>query len=444
MPKFFFFRRSDPFFRLYFAENGFDMRKICQAIASILLCLVSCTPVDLTSRMSYVIKDSSLEGPEPAEPDIVPVFFIAGLEFGDGYDWRRDPDYGFSDCTMFLESGGVRLAGFDVGYESEVSSDADMVRCIGGHVYTDFSTDTETVIKRDGAELFRYPGREMILSLLPTDEGICTLGVPREGSGWTYRCNGVLVGSASAGIPERMLYEDSGKVCFSYSVTDYGFYGSESTYHIVEDGISRQILPPTGYELSDCLRCGGKLYLLLRKESTGMSFLSCDGLLAAVTVNNTSATANAVSLVSDGESVYVCGAITNRGDGSVTDAVWKGTVLHTVFEEDFCLDFLYPSGDGIFAVGHDCLSPSAVVTYHGGTYSEMDAGYVFSSRGCGAFSHGHYCIAMNPESPGAAPYFIIDGKRMDLEINGWIAGVGYELSESSQDTVLDESGLTEM
>ena len=210
MPKFFFFRRSDPFFRLYFAENGFDMRKICQAIASILLCLVSCTPVDLTSRMSYVIKDSSLEGPEPAGPDIVPVFFIAGLEFGAGYDWRRDPDYGFSDCTMFLESGGARLVGFEVGYESEVSSDADMVRCIGGHVYTDFSTDTETVIKRDGAELFRYPCREMILSLLPTDEGICTLGVPREGSGWTYRCNGVLVGSASTGIPERMLYEDSG------------------------------------------------------------------------------------------------------------------------------------------------------------------------------------------------------------------------------------------
>ena len=51
---------------------------------------------------------------------------------------------------------------------------------------------------------------------------------------------------------------------------------------------------------------------------------------------------------------------------------------------------------------------------------------------------------MNPESPGAAPYFIIDGKRSDLEINGWIAGVGYELSESSQDPVLDESGLTEM
>ena len=37
-----------------------------------------------------------------------------------------------------------------VGEEYHISPDPDMHRVIEGHLYTDYSTDKETIIKKDG------------------------------------------------------------------------------------------------------------------------------------------------------------------------------------------------------------------------------------------------------------------------------------------------------
>ena len=92
--------------------------------------------------------------------------YVTGVEYPDGYDWMADLGSDADGAVLFLMNGDERIVELPVGYDSCISADADMHRCIDGHLYTDFSTDRETVIKMDGIELLRYPGREMITDIM--------------------------------------------------------------------------------------------------------------------------------------------------------------------------------------------------------------------------------------------------------------------------------------
>ena len=56
-----------------------------------------------------------------------------------------------------------------------------------GHLYTDNLDGTETVIRRDGEELFRYPGRESLRGFLLVGGKVHTLGQNLDGDGFAYR-----------------------------------------------------------------------------------------------------------------------------------------------------------------------------------------------------------------------------------------------------------------
>ena len=93
------------------------------------------------------------------------VCYVTGLDYPEGYDWRSDSENGTVKCSLVVFADGVPAMKVAVGNEYHISPDPDMHRIINGHLYTDFSTDDETIIKKDGQEIFRYPGREMICGM---------------------------------------------------------------------------------------------------------------------------------------------------------------------------------------------------------------------------------------------------------------------------------------
>ena len=143
---------------------------IVPAIASVLISGVSCEDSWTSGRLA--VPDAKEEGglAEPEE-DLAPVYYVAGVEYPEGYDWMRDPQHGTVECSMFLMRGTFRCLELSVGYDFEISSYGDMARCVGDHIFTDYSTMAETVIRKDGTEILRYPGREMIKGLTEDEEG---------------------------------------------------------------------------------------------------------------------------------------------------------------------------------------------------------------------------------------------------------------------------------
>ena len=179
--------------------------------------------------------------------------YITGIEYPQGYNWMPDLGSNAEGAVLFLMKEDERVLEIPVGYGHCVSADADMHRCIDGHLYTDFSTDQETVVKKDGVEMFRFFGREMIICMLDRDDGIHTLGQPRSGTGWVYRRNGEIILYKGSGQILHGLYMDGESICFSYMDPIETSGGVRNLYYTVKDGSPQSKPFPSGwYPLRSC------------------------------------------------------------------------------------------------------------------------------------------------------------------------------------------------
>lgn len=122
--------------------------------------------------------------------------YLTAIRFPDGYAWDRDTCAVDGEVWIDLYRDGERVRSLPAG----ASVHPDMHRYRDGHVYADWSTDTETVVTREGAELFRFDGREALRGFLVREDGVHTLGQDRDGSGFTYRVDGRILYRSETGI----------------------------------------------------------------------------------------------------------------------------------------------------------------------------------------------------------------------------------------------------
>lgn len=189
------------------------MKRLKMILSVTALCLLaSCGLTEVDERQPqpvvppYLVDDSK-----------VPVTYVLAFDYADGYEWHSDRDYGTSDCNMVLFANGRKVRKIPVGYNYNLLPDTDMHRVIGGDIYSDYSTDSHTVILKNGEEVFRYQSREMIVSMTVSGNDIYTLGSFRSGAGFSARKNGAVLVESSLGYPfsHAVLGED-GEYSFCY------------------------------------------------------------------------------------------------------------------------------------------------------------------------------------------------------------------------------------
>ena len=122
--------------------------------------------------------------------------YLTAVRFPDGYAWDLDTCAVDGEVWIDLYRDGERVRSLPAG----ASVHPDMHRYMDGHLYADWSTDTETVVARDGAELFRFVGRESLRGFLVREDGVHTLGQDRDGNGFTYRIDGRVVYRSETGV----------------------------------------------------------------------------------------------------------------------------------------------------------------------------------------------------------------------------------------------------
>lgn len=169
------------------------------------------------------------------------VCYMTAMDYPDGYDWRVDTEKGSVKCSLTVFADEIPIMKIPVGDEYEISSEPDMHRMIGGHIYTDYSTDSETVIKKDGKEIFRFDGREMILDAYVSGQDFLTLGCPRKGNGLTFRKNGTAVFQKNNAVPfNKMLTKNNG-ISFAFREIVESGNDELEKYWLFQDSEVRQI-----------------------------------------------------------------------------------------------------------------------------------------------------------------------------------------------------------
>lgn len=218
--------------------------------------LLSSCGLEQTGSGTHTGSDGVWRGPSYGK-HMSGTWYAAALDYPEGYDWRTGAEDEGVFIVMFAD--GVPVLKVPAGRKHEVPGDPQRIRIRSGHLYTDYTDGTVTVIKRDGEEILRYDGAEEAVALEYVEGRLHMLCVPETGSGFVYRVDG-----------EAAVARDEGKLYGGLEVWDgrVGFcFANQSRSYEVRDGKVALVTPEEDTaEITDMQICEGRLCMLTKTD----------------------------------------------------------------------------------------------------------------------------------------------------------------------------------
>ncbi len=349
------------------------------------------------------------------------VVYVTAVDYADSYDLLTDGEKGQVKCSLVVYADGSLLMKVPVGDRYEVSSDPDTHWMVNGHLYTNYISESETVVKRDGKEFIRYSSREMICDLTEYEDDIHVLTHSVDNEGFAYRVNGESVFSAETGDTFGTLFCRKDTVAFAYRepITSesgtleryYYFLNGEKYQTAVRDDIKkvwdivfhkgriRYVASLVGIP-SPVLLGGENLVALSLPE--GCDVLSC-------------------KIICNEEALYIWGQVEDE-NGDVTTCLWQSDGLMHQFPPETSLSSFCMDGDGICCILNPSSSDSEGEIYKCGDYCPMPSGTFSMGSRTSAVSRGILHAGLS--SFNADPPFIWKEEVcIPLKINGFITSV---------------------
>lgn len=342
------------------------------------------------------------------------VYFTA-MCYPDSVDWRLDSLVGKEvPATLVLFRDFEPVLSIETGAVTAVSPDFDLHHLVGGELYTEYADNAHTIIGRNGKELFRYQGREVLCSLIPDTSGVYTLGRNRSGEGFSLRCNGRSLFRSTDG-------EIVGPLCLDRGMPTFGFrrYVGGEPLEFVFDGRECSQLPRADGELLVDMRLvEGTLYRL-NLDVDGRLWFCSNGVSTLVETTPVCAEQESSELCSFG------GRIAVAVNGKVQDGhhhiwIWQDgrTVLDDFVEEGY----YYSDGDSWGIVDASTDYVSAVGSGEPGLTSPESC--YFFRKECAFMENGRFALALTPRFPSEPPLLMRTGFDAGrVEINGALTAV---------------------
>ena len=345
-------------------------------------------------------------------PDIRPdtALFFSAVRFPDGYDWQRDTAYGSVPFELLLYKDFVPVLTLPSGADACFVPDPDRHHLLSGHLYTERMVDGETLVGRDGVELFRFPGREYLVGLLADGDDLHTLSRPAKGSGFTYRKNGEVLLRQTDGTPfgdlntpsygaTGALYRDQEAVCFCFSTgKDAG-----KQFYAVQDGQERRLteLPAGSFVLDLRLRQGQPLCL----ETTARGYWIGEGRIWPQLPG-----------------LAVTGRFADGAGGSFSGYLDETGAPRRVCSEEAAL---YRTSRGTFAVSVD---KGGTVRWYGPESGQEPLPCHFLTTACASFAGGVPWLALTPRDTRRRPFVRRGTRVQEVDINGYVSSLEVEIS----------------
>lgn len=360
------------------------------------------------------------QGEKPAHPDppVLPekpdtILYFSAVRFPDDYDWQRDTAYGSTPFELRLYRDGEPVLVLPSGPDACFVPDPDRHHLLSGHLYTERMADGMTRVGRDGAELFRFPGREYLVGLLEDGDDLYTLSRPARGRGFSYRKNGEILLNRTDGAPfgdlndpsygpTGALYRDDGKICFCFTAgaaPNWSFY-------LARDGRETRLdnlLPSAG--ILDIKQHGGRALIL---QHAFQKNLMSDGRIwpeeggFAIT-----------GRFSDGTGGYF--------SGYLDPGTW--TEQHRLCNEEATL---YRRPEGTYAVS---AAASGTVRWYGpGGAGQSGRPCHFPTPSCAGFQGNRLLLALTPRDAAHRPYILDGSREREVDLHGYISSLAVEIS----------------
>ena len=352
------------------------------------------------------------------------VWYAVGVDYPDGYDWRSDRQKGSVRCSLVVFANGVPMMKVPVGVEYEVSDDPDMHRMLGKSLYTDYSTDHETVIKKDGEQIFRYEGREMIVDMVTDGDDVYTLGLSRDGYGFSFRRNGEVLLERSAGYAFPRIQKGDAGWCFAFCETIGSDKGAPERYYLYSGGNVSQVAVREDVKMVwDIILDEGKVCYLASMVAISTPVLAVGDDMKTLDLP-TGSEVMSCRFVS-GEGLNVEGVVSQKGK-VLFSALWKGNTLVKQFSPGYMVASMCMGGEEVCCVLNGPYALADGVIYRCGESLNMPEGYISMGGSSMFMSDGMLYVGLtstglSKDACSAAVW--IDNEMKPLKINGFISHI---------------------
>ena len=334
--------------------------------------------------------------------------YAAAMDYPDGYDWRADPgSVPVEGLCIVMFADGAPVLKVPVGDLYEISSDPQKLRIRSGHLYTDYTDGTETVIKKDGQEILRYEAVEEVVDLQVLDGTIHTLCRPMSGAGFVYRVDGKETvfretGTVFGGLS---IYDNSVSFCFS----------NQAAYYIVTDGkVTKVDVQQDVHEVADMCMDADDVCLLAYLTGFSGPVLLKEGTGSKVDFFGFIDIASCKFLMTDSLCVRV--RILHPELGKTTDILWFGEEKW-VIPRFFCrLASVCVDQDGWHAVSNKSGESPGII-FSNGKEDEIPPDYYVYGDGC-AVSRDSILYVGLTSGKGQNPVIWKNGTLDTLDVNG--------------------------
>ena len=392
------------------------------------------TRIDTERKDTVQTADSSSSTPPIPQYDTI--IYAAAVRYPAGYDWRIDTLTAEVQADVVLFRNGEVISSIPASYENAVSADPDMHRIVNGHIYTDYSSYYETIIKKDGAQLFKFEGRERICGFYVDGDDVWTLGEARgKLGGVVLRKNGKIFFAADEGRTffnasdpsccSGALHFENGIPWFFYYTNEDGPLSNTNSCFLVENGEKKAIeLPPTVRKIMDAKIIGGEpIFAGVISSTMNAITLLKGGVALSFSLPTSYQLSNCKIIPGSGGVFYLTGEcshyITRETAGYIYDS--NGNCLYFTPSGQKLLG-LYIDNDVSVMVSCNSDGSSPSVNINGKTRT-VQGNYRYLSSRCGRIFGDKFYMAYNPMDLDTAP-FISDGtSTKSLDLNGFITDI---------------------
>ena len=390
-----------------------------------------------TDRMTNVQDSSGVISRRPVPDTII---YTSAIRFPEGYDWQIDTLAGSVPGELVLMRNGVDVCACTVGYDTHISADPDMHRIIGGRLFSDFSSDSETIILCDGHESFRYSGREAIYGMIVKDGAVWTLGQKRSGRGITLRRNGNEVFSDEEGFSFGRLGESpgclfvkKGKVCCYYYRQESGAAADNRRCFLVEEQNATEIVIQQRFStIMDICSIGEDMIMVgLPEGHTGVLSIYEGDRMSSFPMNGYD-NIGSCRIVPSGKGEYLLhGRCVQIANGVLNDFVCDRTGRFDYFSATNCQIEVY-AGGGHRIIVRGLTIFNWILIILDGASQQIPGKYRMISRRCGCLLGDEFFLGLNPSEAGSSPYILTSsGRKYPFSFNGFLTEVNITLDEKT-------------
>lgn len=391
-----------------------------------------CGPMSLATAMIVLIIACGISEdgyPEPftekeqegIESPFRSVCCVSGFVYPSGFDWYEDLSEKDARCSLVVLADGVPKIKVPVGDGYEVSRDPDMHRVLDGNLYTFYSKDGKTVIRRNGAPLFRYDGDEILVDMIARGEDIYTLAHKRSGGGFSYRRNGNILLERFSGETFGRLWSDGDSLCFAFIQPVASASALENRYYVAYDSRAFHIQGPDRLE---------RVWDIMSHKGAPCQLVSLKGIDDVMLVMETS---NRRIEIPEGTVMLSCRmfpadsligveCLYEYPDGRRESGLWVNASEYMRFESGASIQALKYSGGKAFCI----LNPDdeGGIIYDGGDLVRMPPEYFCIGNRILTVHEGKSYVALSSRS-GGFPVVWHEGQLDTLRINGCASSISF-------------------